>query len=156
MQKAELCVLVVQLQAQQDRSPGTPSTASTNNRAVGQEIYWWAPEEAIVCIRKPENLEVMREGREKNHSVLETGRQAEKREWDCKDRQVGRKRERCNSAPAPAWFVPPPLSWTRTTHSSFFFTRKRNNVPQVKELSQLFSFPAKLTLSTWNKGYLEK
>lgn len=114
----------VHLQAQQDRSPGTPSTASTNNRAVGQEIYWWAPEEATVCIRKPENLEVMREGREKNHSVLETGRQAEKREWDCKDRQVGRKRERCNSAPAPAWFVPPPLSWTRTTHSSSFFYQK--------------------------------
>lgn len=155
MQKAELCALVVQLQAQQDRSPGILSTERTNNRAVGQEIFWWAPEEVIVCIRKPENLEVMKEGREKNHSVLETGRQAEKREWDCKDRQVGRKRERCNSAPAPAWFIPPPLSCTRTTHSSFF-TRKRNNVPQVKELSQLFSFPAKLTLSTWNKGYLEK
>lgn len=36
------------------------------------------------------------------------------------------------------------------------FSSKCNNVPQVKELSQLFSFSAKLTLGTWNKGYLEK
>lgn len=33
-------------------------------------------------------------------------------------------------------------------NNSFFFSRKRNNVPQVKELSRLFSFSAKLTLST--------
>lgn len=119
VQKPGLCALVVQHRAQQDGSPATTSTESANNRAVGQGFRWRVPEDATLCIRKMENLWVMREGRKKKQPVLETGRQTEKREWDCKDIQVGRKGERCNSAPAAAWFVPPPLSCTRTTHSFF-------------------------------------
>jgi len=43
-----------------------------------------------------------RRERENSQSVLEMGRQTEKREGDCKDSQVGRNRERCHLAPASA------------------------------------------------------
>lgn len=91
------------------------------------------------------------EKREKEISLC--WRREERQRWDGKDRRRASARGAIPHLLLPDSFH---LHYHAPEQLILLFSRKRNNVPQVKELSWLFSFSAKLTLGTWNKGYLEK
>lgn len=91
------------------------------------------------------------ERREREKTACVWDGKTEKRGWDCKDGE--KERGVIQHLLLPDSFH---LHYCAPEQLILlFFSRKCNNVPQVKELSQLFSSSAKLTLSTKIKVILE-